>query len=323
MKIKWKHRNNAAVDITQIVARITWSGSVSQAARTAELSIIDAVDDKNFLKLSVNIMPGDIVELYENKEMIFYGTVQTRERKGKNGTVNYSCIDLLSYLLRSTGVYNFKNTTPERITKQVCEDFQIPIGNIVETKATVKKMIVDNESIYDIIMKAYTKADRQTGKKYICRMQGKYLFVKVKGEKVKNFLLEEKRNITDIDYQETIENMVNMVKIYNDKGKQIGEVKKEDWIENYGIYQQIYKKEKGVNEITAAKNLFSGVEKKISLNAIDGNLDCIAGNGITVIDRTVNLKGLFWIDSDSHVWENGTHTMSLELNFKNIMDSKE
>ena len=48
-----------------------------------------------------------------------------------------------------------------------------------------------------------------------------------------------------------------------------------------------------------------------------------AGNGVEVYDKATGLNGLFWIDSDTHTWENGTHIMSLELNFKNIMDSKE
>lgn len=66
-----------------------------------------------------------------------------------------------------------------------------------------------------------------------------------------------------------------------------------------------------------------GVEKRITLDGIDGDLRCIAGNGVEVYDQATGLSGLFWIDSDSHTWENGTHIMNLELNFKNIMDIKE
>lgn len=40
-------------------------------------------------------------------------------------------------------------------------------------------------------------------------------------------------------------------------------------------------------------------------------------------DGATGLSGIFWIDSDTHTWENGTHIMNLELNFKNIMDEKE
>ena len=73
----------------------------------------------------------------------------------------------------------------------------------------------------------------------------------------------------------------------------------------------------------AAKSLLQGIEKHVTVGAADGDLKCIAGNGVEVYDRATGLNGLFWIDSDTHTWENGTHMMSLELNFKNIMDSKE
>lgn len=326
MKIKWSRRKNGYTytsDITQAVSSVSWAGSVSQAARTTEIAVINAPNDKNVTNLKLNIGAGDTIKLYEDSDLIFFGEVQTTKKTSETGTVTYTCYDLLNHLLRSTGVYNFSNTTAERITKKVCADMEIETETIAETKATIKKMIIDGDTFYDIIMKAYTKAAEQTGKNYICRMNGSKLSVEVKGTIVKNFVLAEEYNITNAEYEETIENMVNIVKIYDDTGAQVGEVKNDTWIEKYGIYQQIYKKESGINETTAAKSMLQGIEKKVTLDGINGDLKCIAGNGVEVYDKATGLNGLFWIDSDTHTWENGTHIMNLELNFKNIMDSKE
>jgi len=295
---------------------------VSQAARTAEISVINAPNDKTVKKLKLNIGAGDVIKLYEDGSLLFFGEVQSARKTGETGTITYTCYDLLNHLLQSTGVYNFSNTTAERIVKKVCADLKIKTGSIAETKAAIKKLIIDGDSFYDIIVKAYTKAAKQTEKKYICRMNGTELSVEEKGKKVKNFVLAEGCNITSAEYEETIENMVNVVKIYDEKGVQIGEVKKDQWVEKYGIYQQIYKKEKGINAQTAAKNMLQGVEKRVTVEGINGDLTCIAGNGVEVYDKATGLNGLFWIDSDTHTWENGTHIMSLELNFKNIMDKK-
>ena len=326
MKVEWIQRNNDYIsisDITEVVASVSWSGSVSQAARTLEITVLNAPEDKNVEILKLNIGVGDTIKLYENGEVIFLGGVQTAEKLSQYGTITYSCMDLLAHLLRSTAVYNFTNTTAEAITRKVCADFEVETGEIVESNVSIPKMIIDGSSIYDIIMQAYTKASRQTGTLYICRMHGTKLSVEIKGSEVQNFVLAEEYNITNISYQETIENMVNIIKIYDDTGNQIGEVKKEDWIQRYGIYQQVYKKEEGINETTAAKNMFTGIEKKVTLEAIEGNLNCIAGNAVEVQDKTTGLNGLFWIDSDTHTWENGVHNMNLELNFKNLMDEKE
>ena len=325
MKIKWLKNKDGAklLDITQAVTSVSWGGSVSEAARTADISVINAPDDKNVKSLKLNIGAGDTIKLYENGGMIFLGEVQASKKTSETGTVTYTCYDLLNHLLRSTGVYNFKNTTAERITQKVCADAGIKTGTITATKAPLKKMIFDGDTLYDIIMKAYTKAAKQTGKKYICRMDGTKLSVGIKGDKLKKFILKKGYNITNASYEETIGNMVNIVKIYNDKNKQAGVVKNEKHIEKYGIYQGTYKKEEGINAATAAKEMLNGVEKKISVEGVDGDLDCIAGNGVKIQDKTTGLKGLFWIESDTHTWENGIHTMSLELSFKNTMDSKE
>lgn len=323
MTVKWLKNGTKALDITQAVTSVSWSGSVSEAARTAEISVINAPNDKNVKSLKLNIGAGDAIKLYENGKMIFLGEVQTSKRTGETGTISYTCYDLLNHLLRSTGVYNFKSTTAERITKKVCADVGISTGAVVASKAPIKKMIIDGDNLYDIIMKAYTKASKQTGKKYICRMDGNKLTVSVKGEKVKNFTLEDGKNITNASYEESIENMVNIVKIYNDKNKQVGVVKNDKHVKKYGIYQGTYKKEEGVNATTAAKNMLAGIEKNVTLDGVNGNLDCIAGNGVKVYDKATKLNGLFWIETDTHTWENGIHTMNLEVSFKNIMDSRE
>lgn len=326
MRIEWIRRNGDYVyttDITEAVGSVSWGGSVSQAARTAEITVLNAPDDENIEKLKLNIGAGDTIKLYENGENIFLGEVQTAEKMSEYGTVIYSCMDLLVHLLKSTGVYNFENTTAEDITRKVCADFAIETGEIAKSKAPIKKLIIDGSTIYDIIMQAYTKASRQNGELYICRMNGSKLSVEVKGTEIESFVLAEEYNITNSTYQETIENMVNVVKIYDDTGKQIGEVKQDEWIQKYGIYQQIYKKEKGINETTAATNMFVGIEKKVSLDGLDGVLNCIAGNAVEVQDKATGLDGIFWIDADTHTWENGTHIMNLDLNFKNLMDTKE
>lgn len=326
MKVEWIRQIDGHVhtsDITETVSSVSWGGSVSQAARTADITLINAPDDRIMGKLDINIGSGDIIKLYEDEQSIFFGEVITTEKLSQHGTVTYSCMDLLVHLLKSTVVYNFANTTAEEITRKVCTDFEIEIGDLAASRAPIKKMIIDGSTVYDTIMQAYTKASKQTGELYICRMYGTKLSVEVKGTRVQNFVLAEEVNITNTSYQETIENMINVVKIYNDTGKQIGEVKNDEWIHKYGIYQQVYKKEKGINEITAATNMLVGIEKHVTLDGIAGDLKCIAGNAVEVQDSATGLSGIFWIDSDTHSWENGIHIMNLELNFKNLMDEKE
>lgn len=323
MIIKWKKKSNGVTyDITKVVGSVTWSGSVTQAARQASITLLNAPNDPNIKELKLNLAVGDIIALYEDSVNIFYGEIQTSEKRGEIGTVTYNATDLLGHLLRININGKFKKKTPETITQQLCKKYGIAVGTLAKTKKSIAKMIIEGNSIYDTIMIAYTKAAKSTGKKYMCYMKGNKLCTKVKGTVVSGYTLDENVNIVSASYEETIENMIDQVRIYNDKGKQIGVVKQNDHIKRYGIYQEIYTKEKGVNAKKAAKALLVGVEKKVNAEIIDGNVKCTAGAGVRVYDKATGLEGLFWIDSDTHTWENGNHKMSLELNFKNVMDKK-
>lgn len=323
MIIKWmKKSNGKSFNITNTVGTVTWSGSVAQAARQATITVLNAPMDSNIKKLKLNLAPGDVIALYEGGKNIFYGEIQTAEKKAEIGTVTYNATDLLGHLLRIMHKGKYRKKTAEQITKLICQKYGIQTGTIAKTLKELNKVIIDGNSIYDAIMTAYTKAAKSTGKKYMCCMKGKKLCTKVKGTVVSGFTLNENKNIVSSSYEETIENMINQVKIYNDKGKQIGEVKHEGHLKRYGIYQETYTKEKGVNAKKAALNMLSGIEKTVNAEVINGNVKCTAGAGVKVYDKATGLHGLFWIESDTHTWEGGRHTMSLELNFKNIMDSK-
>lgn len=68
-----------------------------------------------------------------------------------------------------------------------------------------------------------------------------------------------------------------------------------------------------------AKKMLSDRERSASLEGY-GDTTCITGYGVTVTDSSTGLTGLFYIDTDSHTWENGEYKISLNLNYKNLMN---
>ncbi|ROR28361.1 hypothetical protein EDD66_105303 [Mobilisporobacter senegalensis] len=322
MKIKWVKQSDGSVnDITDFVSTINWGGSAGQASRTLDISVLNSPFDKNISDPNINL--GDRIRLYyDDSRLLIDIMVYNRERNNETGTITYSGYDDLNHLLRSNGSYNFKNVTPEMITKKICNELKIETGTIAATNVNIKSMLIDSSSYYDIILKAYTKAHKMNGKKYMPIMSGRKLYVIEKGEIIKDFILSDEVNILSSSYTESLDSMVNQIKIYDDKGKQIGEVKNDDWVKQFGIFQDIYTKEDGENGTKAAKNMLVGIDKTASLQAI-GNISCISGFGIAIYDSLTGLKGTFWIEQDSHSFENGNHTMNLDLTFKNIMEVKE
>jgi hypothetical protein len=311
------HKNS---DITSYISSISWGGSRSEVARKLELKVINAPLDNNITPPIIDL--ADPVYLFEDdgKTELFRGFITDREASSTQGIVTYVAYDLLFYTLKSTATYNFSSKTAETIAEMVCNDMEIPVGSLAETGLT-QKLIVQNVSIYDIIMQAYTQAYQQNNKQYCVTARKGLLNVEEMGKIVCEIELTEGSNITSSQYRETITNMVNRVRIYDGEGNPAGVVQNDDDVK-YGIFQQTYTKEEGKDPNTTANSMLKGVEKTFTLNCVNYN-EAITGAGAIVRDTSTGLSGLVWIDSDTHTWNNGVATMSLTVTLQQMMDIKE
>ena len=312
------HKNT---DITEYVSSISWGGSRSEVARKLELKVVNAPLDDNITPLTIDL--ADPVYLFEDDGVteLFRGFVTEREASSTQGVVTYVAYDLLFYTLKSKATYNFSSKTAETIAKMVCNDMEIPVGSLASTGLT-QKLIVQNVSIYEIIMQAYTQAYQQKGVRYRVTAKKGLLNVEEMGKIVCEIELTEDSNITSSQYKETLTNMVNKVRIYDGEGNQTGVVQNDTDVKKYGIFQQVYTKEEGKDPTTTAKSMFKGVEKTFTLNCVNHN-GAVTGAGAVVRDSSTGLSGVVWIDADTHTWNNGVATMSLTVTLKQMMDTKE
>lgn len=307
IKLRWKNK-------WLKYEKVEWSGTANQCSRQVTFSIPTNPHDENFK--NENIELGDLVYLYNGSVQLFVGTVTSRSPSSDAGQSEYVSMDFMHYLLKSSGTYKFKKTTPEKIVKKLCNELGIKTKNLAKTNANIAKLFLEEQCIYDIIIKAYRKAN--TGKKYMPVMEGAKISIIVKGES-SGVTLKQGKDIIDIAYSDTTENMVNKVVIYNDKMKKLGEVQNKNNVEKYGVYQQTYTKEEGINAKTEANKLLCGVTKEASIESV-GYIEAVAGKSIKIKDSSGNLTGTFYIACDTHVFENNTHTMTLDLAWKNTME---
>ena len=314
-------KKKATYDITQAVTKYTWSGSLDQASRALDFSLVNAPLDKNLSGIPMVAM-GDFVKLKDGSNTVFYGMVYTSEKTSAIGDVTYTCYDLLYHLTKSSWSKSFKDTTAEAIAKVCCKEVGIPVGSLATTKIKLAKLLIDSETLYDTILKAYNKASLANGKKYHIRMNGKKLDVKEKGYIVGKVMLTDATNLTQTSVKESATDIINRVKIYDDKGNQTGVVANSKSVSKYGVFQAVYKKQDGVDSKKAAKEGFKEPTQEITLEAI-GNIACMSGYAVYIKDEATGLIGKYWIMDDQHTFENGVHTMSLTLSFKNLMSTSE
>lgn len=317
MRLVWNK-----TDISGYAVSVRWSGSAVQATRAVEFDIAYSPNDSSVKVL--HIREGDKIVLYpgwpEDKKTKFVGAITARERKSEAGTLSYTAKDGMMHLLRSNGTYKFKKKTPEKIVAMVCKDVGIKTGSLAKTKVNISKMFFQERPYYEIILAAYTKAKKKTGKPYIAQMNGSNLDVVEKGKLISNFWIKDDERILDSSFSVTTDNMVNRVSIYNSKNKKIGSVSKPKWIEKFGVFQAALSVDSGKGK-TEAKHMLHGLDKSASLTAL-GDPKCVSGLAVQIQDTRTGLTGKYWIENDTHEWNGGTYTMTLELTFQNVMDTQ-
>ena len=312
-----KNPSGKKYNLTQAAPSFTWGGSTDSVARTLDISYLNAPYDPVLRKL-VNPSCGDYVSFKYGKKERFYGRVYSIEKTSEAGTVTIHCIDNGQFLLKNIANGVFKNTTAEAITKKLCAEFGVKTGPIASTGLMIKTMICKEDTIIDMIMKAYTKAYKHNKKKYMPLVQDRKFTVIAQGKMVANFELSEKANITGSSYTMSTEDIVDKVVAYDDKGKKVGTYTNAKNQKRYGTFQQVYNKEGGVSVAAGAKALLQGPSQSLSVEGI-GNIACISGRAVKVKDSATGQTGKYWIKTDSHTFQNGVYTMSLELEFKNKM----
>lgn len=301
------------IDVTNMTSTIKWSGSTSQIARVLELDFLYPLHDHYAPKVYPNI--GDVMYLYDDTgDELFRGRVFYNERVGEQGTIQITCYDDAIRLSKSKGTYNFKNKTAEAITRTVCNDLGIGVGNLALT-GIPQKMICSNMNMYEIIKEVYESASKQNGKKYSISMKQGKLYVDQVGNEVIDYILQADTNIIERSYSESAEGVVNKVKIYDENDQYLGTVQNDELIGLLGTFQDVYTKEDGKQAKAVAQSMLQGITQEISVT-VKGKISCISGKSIKIEDSLTKLVGSFCIESDGHEWRNGQHVMRLEISLE-------
>ena len=315
IKLIYQKTNGEKLDITNLLTNITWSGDYKSCSRKLEFSLLNSATDINIPKVDIPLM--SMILFYEDNNELFRGFVYEREKSSDN-SISFLCYDYAAKLIDIKVSYNIKNETASSIYNKFLTEYGLAKGDIVGASTQIKKVFLGTTA-YDMIMTAYTEEAKKTGKKYMVYSKGDKFCSMEKGITKLKLSFEEGKNILSSSFKESVSKMVNKVLIVDENGNKVSEVKNDEWLKAYGLFQEVYKKEENKDSNTEAKALLNGIEQTCSLTGF-GDTTCITGYGVQVKDTYTGLVGLFYIDSDTHTWEGGNYTIDLELNFKNIMN---
>ncbi|WP_418655456.1 XkdQ/YqbQ family protein [Clostridioides difficile] len=318
IKLQVHIKNGAIYNITDIVEKVTWSGDYKSPSRTLEFSIVQSASDINFRQIDIPI--ASTVCFYVDDKEIYRGMIINRSKDSSNNSISFVSKDMGFLLTQSEVSYNFKDKLVEDIAKQVFNDNKLAVGNIPKTGVKHTKMYIGTTG-YDTIMSAYTEASKTTKKKYMIEANLDKFNVIEKGIVTLNVMFEERSNLINTSFSESMENVKNKVLVVDQYGNKISEKVDDKIFKDVGvIMQKVIQQQE--NQTTDIDSEFKGIEQTCNLKGY-GDVSCITGRGVKVKDSYTGLVGLFYIDTDKHNWDSsGNYEIDLDLNFQNIMDEK-
>lgn len=160
-----------------------------------------------------SFLEGDPVAFYYDNKCIFKGYVFTKKRNKSLPKITVTAYDQLRYL-KNKFSYVFVNKKASDIVKSLCEDFNLEIGTIEDSKYVVEAIAEENKAAIDIIMTATQETLANTGQMFVLYDDaGKVCYRNVLNLKVDTIL--DKDTAQDLDYQTSIdEETYNRVVLY-------------------------------------------------------------------------------------------------------------
>ena len=304
-------------DISHLLTSCTWSGSWLNVARKLEFSFVQDDRDPNVPVIDVD--NGYTCYGYDDAgNLVFEGNIYSIERDRAKSSVRITAFDHLYVLAKSKTTRKFDNITPEDITRQVCAELGVLVGDIAETGIAVS-FIANAKTGYQIIQGAYTEAAKVTEKKYHPVMNGAKLDVIEKGTLIEGYTADSAVNMEDSVYKESIENLIDQILVVDEEGNRVDYVRNDEHIKKYSMFQEVYKTDPNKDTQTEAKALLTKPERSGYITAL-GDYRVKSSYSITVKDSL--FKGQFWVKADTHTFADGKHEMKLELEFENLMNEE-
>ena len=311
-------------DITMLCGGITLEGAVTAASRKLTFEVLRDQQDY-YLSQIATIRRGDAIALDDgSNEYVFYGVVWRVEEDDSSMRKTVTCYDNMKFLMASDVITNvWTGVTAIEVTQTVCEELGVTCGELPETSVKVNVNARDKNG-YEAIMIAWTETKKSTGKVYYPRMVGHRFTVIEKGTKLTNHSLKYQPeplpgNLIRVQIEEDSEEAVTSLWNRNGAGTATESETDDALVDLLGYIV-------GVNDVAQTtkdddvKELNDG-SKTCRVEAI-GDWAMQTGWSVS-IDSALKTEAQLYIESDMHYYENGIHTMELELSYENSMDEIE
>ena len=264
---------------------------------------------------------GGVVRLSIDGQLQFYGWVFTKSGD-RWGLYSVTCYDRLRYL-KANASYAFYNQTAGDIIRQIAGDLQLDAGAIEDTGYTIPSLLAQDKSCLDIIQDALQKTLLNTGRVFVLYDDGQGLALQEAAGMVSDVVLGDGSLVTDYTYTEDIDrqtyNSIKLVKPNQETGRADVYLTEDSAnIGQWGLLQLYQKIDDEQNEAqikaqgAAMLEYYNRVTRTLKTSSL-GVSGLRAGQMVLTRVQDLGLSQYVLVEKASHHFENGIHTMTLEM----------
>ena len=302
-------------DITNCVTNADWT--TQRCDQPGKLSFHVLISD------TWQMEPGDVVRFSMDGELQFYGWVFTKADT-RFGESDITCYDRLRYL-KANASYAFYNQSASDIIRQIAGDLQLTTGSLVDTGYQLPSLIEQNKTCFDIIQDAIEQTLLNTSTLYVLYDDGNGLALQQPSSMISDVVLGDLSLLTDYTFTTDIDkdtyNSIKLVKPNTETGRAEVYLSEDSGnIGQWGLLQLYQTVDDSKNEAqvkaqgAAMLEYYNRATRTLKVEAL-GVSGLRAGQMVLIKSEEIagGISQYVMIEKASHHYENGIHTMTLDM----------
>lgn len=313
-------------DVTQLVEQVKWKGRKGSSSRTLAVTLIDD-DGYKHARSGIDVEQGhQCIFSYDGVEL-FRGIIMSQTQSNQK-KMQFTAYDNGIYLANNKDTFVYENKTASDVFRDCCTRFGLPMGEVASCSYKIPELTKSKTTAFDAIADALSLDFDATGiRHYVASSKGK-LSLLTRRENILQWVIEVGQNITSYSYSRSIEDIKTRVKMVSKEGTTVAEKSNAELEKKIGIFQEIDQPDESltaaqVNDLIASILDEKGTpERTLTVEAM-GIAEVISGIGVYIIIPELEISRTFYVDEDTHTFEDNKHTMSLKLNYANDLAKEE
>lgn len=264
---------------------------------------------------------GSPIILKNDTRNLFRGYL-FKVKKGKHGKRTLVFFDQIKYLLRSS-TFVLKNKNLAQIVSAIAKDFELETGALNAPNTVLPTLLKEDKTALDIIQECLDETLVKTGRLCVFFDEAGKLRLDEPHNMRIYTVLADMSIISDFEYEGSIEDSANIVKLVHDNKKtgkrDVYYYQDSNNIKKWGKLQYFKKMDEKANEaqIKQMGEMYLKLKNKpketINLSFSVGDFDFRGGRSVFVDVKDIGASGWYVLDEVTHTITAGSHSMDVKL----------